>query len=225
MTVFITRYLAPDSVFYTQLTDAGYRVSGRSLIEFEAVPVRKIPAVDWIFFYSRRGVAFLFDQISALPGECRLAVIGPGTEKKLRSYAYRPDFVGTGKPEQVARDFLKHAHGRRVLFPRARHSRRSVQRALGDAVEAVDLIVYDNRPSGEVPTDDFDVLVFTSPMNARTYFQTRQRLPNQRVIAIGQTTAAALKELGIGRVEVAWEPSEAAMAEMVMTGETPLHNS
>jgi uroporphyrinogen-III synthase len=218
MTVFISRYLGPDSVFRSRLTAAGYRLTGRSLIEFEAVPFRDVPSTDWIFFYSRRAVTFFFDQLAGPLKEVRLATFGAGTAEALRSYGYRPDFTGSGKPETVARDFLPHARGQRVLFPRARQSRQSVQRALGDAVVAIDLVVYDNRPSREVPSRDFDVLVFTSPMNARAYFQQRERRPGQRVIAIGRTTAAALQQLQIKELEVALEPSEEGMAKAVIEG-------
>jgi uroporphyrinogen-III synthase len=200
------------------LTAAGYRVTGRSLIEFEAVPFRIVPPADWIFFYSRRAVTFFFDQLPGPLEEVRLAALGAGTAETLRSYGYRPDFTGAGKPEAAARDFLPHATGQRVLFPRARHSVQSVQRALGDAVVGIDLVVYDNRPSSEVPSRDFDVLVFTSPMNARAFFQQRERRPGQRVIAIGRTTAAALHQLLIKEIEIAPEPSEEGMARVVIGG-------
>lgn len=218
MHVFISRKLSTDSVFRARLTAAGHQVTGRTLIEFEAVPFEKVPPCDWIFFYSRRAVRFFFDQLDGpLPG-VKLAALGSGTAGTLERYGHRADFTGTGQPEESARAFLSVAAGQRVLFPRARHSRQSVQQALGDAVESVDLIVYNNRPGTMIPGDSFDVLVFTSPMNARAYFDRRKRRSGQRVIAIGHTTAAALQLLDIQGVEVAPRPSEEAMARVVLEG-------
>jgi len=213
--IFISRQLQTDSPFRRRLEAAGYLVEGRSLIEFEAVPFEEVPKTDWIFFYSRRSVRYFFEGIDEIP-ESKWAVIGPGTKTTLREQGHRADFTGTGDPEQTAQNFLDVARGRRVLFPRARHSRRSVQQRLAGLIQAIDLIVYDNRPSAHVPEKTYDVLVFTSPMSVEAYCRQRNIRPNQRVIAIGRTTAKALEQRGVNEIAVAATPSEESLAEVVM---------
>lgn len=76
--------------------------------------------------------------------------------------------------------------------------------------------IYDNQPLAEVPHSEADVLVFTSPMNAQAYFAKNNLGKNQRVVAIGKTTAEALRELGISKIEIADASTEQALAEAVL---------
>ena len=134
-----------------------------------------------------------------------MAAFGNGTASFLLQKKLKPAFTGTGKPEEVATAFLKIANGQKVLFPRAKNSRQSIRKLLGKNIEAVDLIVYENILRTDFnlnicPFGDFDCLVFTSPMNAEAYFNKKQLIDNQKVIAIGVTTGDALKELGIMKI-------------------------
>ena len=195
-------------------------MTGRSLVHFEGVSFQQVPLADWIFFYSSRGVQYFFEGLAqaglSLPAGVRLAALGQGTARALARYGQRAAFSGAGDPGPTARAFARQAAGQQVLFPRARRSRRSVQQALGDAIRAIDLVVYDNRPAADIPAGPFDVLVFTSPLNAEAYFAQHSLSPGQRIVAIGATTAAALEALGAGKVIVAEAPTEAALAEAAM---------
>jgi uroporphyrinogen-III synthase len=106
--------------------------------------------------------------------------------------------------------------GLRILFPAARHSRQSVMSFLASDFQCVHFPIYDNRPVAEPPRSEADVLVFTSPMNAQAYFSKNKLGEKQRVVAIGETTAEALRELGISKIEIADEPSERGLAEAVL---------
>jgi uroporphyrinogen-III synthase len=140
-------------------------------------------------------------------------VLGNGTGKALKEFGKPADFAGNGDPEIVAPAFKDLAEGKRVLFPGARHSRRSIQKQLTGSLKVYDLIVYDNhmRTDWEVPECSF--LVFTSPLNVQSW---RQRYSfgnsDQQIIAIGQTTAEAIRDLG-GQVFVAEHPSEKGLAD------------
>lgn len=76
--------------------------------------------------------------------------------------------------------------------------------------------IYDNQPIAEPPFSAADVLVFTSPMNAEAYFSKNILEKKQRVVAIGETTAGALRELGVAEIEIAAEPTEKGLAEAVL---------
>ena len=222
--IFISREQNAGSVFFSILTSRGFEVHGESLIEFAAVPFKGIPASDWIFFYSKNGVKFFFEQVLNLPGwgevtpMPKLAAIGPGTADYLEENFGHPQFVGDGQAKTTAGQFLKKAKGQRILFPRAKNSRRSVQEWMAGKAELIDLIVYDNIPKKNIGLAGFDYLVFTSPLNAQAYFSNDKFLEEQTVVAIGQTTAAALMDLGIRKILRAKSPSEEHLAEVVLRG-------
>jgi len=219
-TVFITRALRPDSVFRALLSEAGFVVMGSSLLQFSSFPFDEIPSTEWIFFSSQNGVKFFFEGIELYrltpPLFTQYAAIGPATADRLEEYEEMVSFVGTGEPVETAKAFGAVASGSKVLFPQAAESRRSIQRMLGDAINPYDLIVYKNemRTGTEIP--QVDILCFTSPMNAQAYFSEYMHLPHQTVVAIGQTTADTLTQLGIKPVLYPEIPGEEGMAEVII---------
>jgi uroporphyrinogen-III synthase len=219
LTVFITRDLGPGSPFRALLEAAGWKVSGLSLVRLTPLPLPELPAADWIFFASGQAVRFFFEQLRLqsrpLPA-VRWAAIGPPTAAALMGFTGRVDFTGTGDPAATAATFRALAAGQRVLFPAARQSVRSVPSLLADAIRPLFLDLYENVPLPDPPHRTDDVLVFTSPLNARAYFQRHPLQPHQQLVAIGQTTAATLRRLGMDRLTVSEEPSETVLARTVL---------
>jgi len=215
--IFISRPAPPESVFRRLLEPQGFEVDGRSLITFSAVPFVLPASFDWVFFYSSHGVQFFFEQLAkarvTLPQTTRFGAIGPATARLLETV----HFVGDGAPETTAAAFRMVTDGKRVLFPRAAHSRQSVQLLLGNTVVALDLVVYHNEPLPEIALSDAAALIFTSPLNAQAYFSKHRLLPGQKVFAIGQTTARALSDMHIVQEAVAPQPSEEALANLVLS--------
>lgn len=82
--------------------------------------------------------------------------------------------------------------------------------------ECLHFPIYDNRPLANPPHSKADVLVFTSPLNAEAYFSKHPLEPGQQVVAIGDTTGAALRQLGIAGISVAAQPSERGLADAVL---------
>lgn len=215
--VFISRTLSGDSIFRKILTSSHYEVYGASLLDFSMVHVRHVPDADWLFFYSKNGVRYFFQQIPLKDIDgLKLAAVGPGTAAFLESVARPPDFTGTGEPGSTAAAFLKVALNQRVVFPQAKESRQSIQQLLTPYLTALDLVVYENMPRQDINLPDFDVLVFTSPMNAQAYFSKYRWKKEQTVVAIGKTTAKALEVLGIDSIRVAEAPTEEALAAEVL---------
>lgn len=215
--VFISRDLKEDSVFLEHLQAAGFEVIGESLVIFKNIPFSTLPNCDWIFFYSKQAVYYFFENIrrANLNLEAKLAVFGKGTAKALEKELYRADFTGIGKPEETAAYFEMFAKGQKVLFPRALHSKKSVQQLLQNKIEAIDLVVYENVARTDFEIPECEWLVFTSPLNATAYFQKQELKNGQKIVAIGKTTAAALQQLHIHSVQVAEEPSELALAQVI----------
>lgn len=215
--VFISRSISENSPFVIALKTKALTVRGASFVAFAASPFEAVPKSDWIFFYSKNAVAYFFENIKkrSLPFNKNAfcwAAIGQSTAESLVKWEVKADFVGTGEPQKTATDFLATARGERVLFPRAANSRQSVQQLLGEGIEAVDLVVYENKPVSVVEICKEDILVFTSPMNAETYFQEYKLQNGQAIVAIGQTTAIALQNLGYKKITIAKEPSETGLA-------------
>lgn len=231
MLAFITRALSASSEFKKQLEAAGWQVEGRSLVALSPLPFEEAPASEWVFFSSQNAVRFFFQQLKSggdfksppdLPPRWRQvkwAALGTATAKALTEHVEQVDFVGTGEPGSTAEAFRKvngRGAGLRILFPAARHSRQSVMALLADDFRCTHFPIYDNRPVEAPLRSTADALVFTSPMNAEAYFSTNKWGKNQRVIAIGATTAEALRTLGAEQVEVAAAPTEKALADAVL---------
>lgn len=222
MNAFISRTLSPDSEFSRLLRARGWQVHGQALVTLEPLPFAEVPECNWIFFASKNAVRFFFRQVTEkqipLP-EMKWAALGEATAEALAQHVPAIDFTGNGEPEAAARAFQQQAAAPetvRVLFPAAWHSMKSVAGYLSGNFQILHLEVYDNQPVQNPALRSDDVLVFTSPMNAGAYFAHRLLLPGQQVVAIGATTAEALKRLGIQEVTVATEPTERSLAETVI---------
>ncbi len=214
--VFISREVGEESPVRAVVAGAGLPLYHESLISFSAVPFSEIPSVDWVFFASRRAVQFFFRGLQksgrTLNRQVKVGVLGDGTGRALKEFGKPADFAGNGDPDMVGPAFKELAAGKRVLFPGARHSRRSVQKKLAGSLDIYDLIVYDNQIRRDWDIPDCSFLLFTSPLNVQSW---RQRYSfaeaGQQVIAIGQTTAQAILESG-GVPVVAPNPSEHGLA-------------
>ena len=217
MRIFITRNLASDSAFNTILTEAGFQVTGISLVKFIARPFQPIPDIDWLFFYSKNGVKFYFDQITTTNESFpKLAAMGTGTARMISERGYNVDFIGKGTPVEIAKAFSKVVKGQRIIFIRAENSKRSIQKALPSDTLASERIVYANYPIRNTAIPPHDVLVFTSPLNASTYFEYNSIAPNQQVYSLGPTTTEKLHELGIAAINTAPQPSEVSLANFIL---------
>lgn len=219
-TIFISRLLKPESDFRASLQGYGLQITARSLLQFEGIDFEKIPDADWIFFYSQKAVTYFCGRVKKnridLKAEIKWGAIGPATAKALMEWRGKVHFTGDGDPKNTGKKFGAIARGQRVLFPRAAHSRRSLQKQLAGQIDALDLVVYKNTINPKAERPEADILVFTSPLNAEAYFLGRKISPNQQVVAIGQTTAGALRKLGVRRAIVAAEPSEKGLAKAVL---------
>ncbi len=217
-TVFVSRDLGPKSPFREQLEKQGWQVTGQSLIRFEAVPFDWPGEAEWIFFTSRKGVAFFWEGIGEdLPSlrGYRIACMGKGTAAECVDRGMVPDFIGNGRPEAVACDLAQQVKGSKVLFPIGERSLRSVQSIWKEDVRQEDLIVYRQEPKRDLAPFPASIYVLTSPLNCRILLG--QELADRRAIfvAIGKTTAKTLAGYGITHIRVASEASEEGLARAV----------
>lgn len=218
--IFISRDLNATSPFKKELADLGMEIIGQSLIRFSPTPFPAIPVVDWIFFYSKNGVKFFLEantnkELLKHKQVVKWAAMGQGTAEALIGYGIQPDFTGNGQPKATAKVFKKVANGEKVLFPRAKISKQSIQNLLAKALTIFDLVTYKNEPKPNFHIPFCDILVFTSPLNATTYFHKYSFNPKQKIVAIGKTTQQTLQKLGLKNIIVADKPSEQALVATV----------
>ena len=215
--VFISRDLDESSFFKRCLESWGSQVFEKSLVAFSPVGFDKKIHTDWLFFSSKNGVKFFFEQNPVVSPKVKFAAIGPGTARALEQAGFQPDVVGDGKSmDDIAVGFVAIAGDEKICFPRGATSARSIQARLEKVDMAIsDLIVYENQPLENVDVPDCEVLVFTSPMNAETYFAHKEKGTKQNVIAIGESTAQKLRELGIEDLTISYSPEEWALVDVV----------
>ncbi len=210
--VFISRKLSPLSYLRKTLEQGGVPFHDQSLVSFSPVRVKEIPPADWLFFTSKNGVRYFFEQLPQAWDMPKIGAIGKGTATTLRRYGHDPDFTGEGNDmPQIAASLESLVRGKTILFPRAEHSLRTIQQHLENVAVVKDLIVYRNQPIPDPKIPKMAVLIFTSPMNVEHYVKHYPIVPDQQIIAIGRSTAAALPKQA--NVTIAYEPGELAIVD------------
>ncbi len=219
--VFISRHLPENSSFREKLASFGsFNIQDEPLIELMPIPFSIIEPCDWIFFSSKNAVSFFFKQIKSLsikiPTSVKWGAIGLATAKELLTYQITADFSGNGNPEEVGISFSTLVTGKKVLFPSAKNSRESIQRFIkNEALEIINLSIYDNLPKSNFDIIPSDIYVFTSPLNVIAYSK-KHDLSDKNCIAIGETTAKQLKNSGALSIMTSPFTTEESMAQTII---------
>lgn len=217
--VFISREIGEHSYFRKALAKHDIEIDGRSLIRtFPIVNILDpfyLKNIDWIFFSSRNGVEYFFKLNPVLAKKVKFGVVGRGSEDTLRKFGHLADFVGeSGDIVEVAEEFAKLVTGQTVLFPRAQDSLLSIQKSLGADTKIVDLPIYETVVVDDIDGTTAEVLIFTSPSNVDAYFADNLLDPEQKVIAIGNSTGKKFEEMGVKYI-LPYSPDEIGLAEAV----------
>ena len=219
--VFISRQLPENSSFREKLASFGsFVIQDEPLIDLIPIPFSIIEPCDWIFFSSKNAVSFFFKQIKSLSIKIQTSVkwgaIGLATAKELLTDQITADFSGNGNPEEVGISFSTLVTGKKVLFPSAKNSRESIQRFIkNEALEIINLAIYDNLPKSAFEVAISDIYVFTSPLNVIA-FSKKYDLTDKNCIAIGETTAQQLKNSRALSVLTSPFTTEESMAQSII---------
>lgn len=215
--VFVSRNLSNDSPIRRVCDEKRLSLTDESLLKFEAIPFDNIPDIDWIFFYSKNGVKFFFEQSKKdLASSVKIGVMGAPTGRSIAAFRdLKLDFVGKGGIDHIASTFQRKVEGKSVLFVKAKFSRSSIETRLTN-VDIHPLVVYDNSVRVDLPNfSSPDILIFTSPMNAEAYVDQFGIPTSTKVLAIGPTTSLALKKIGVESALIAEQPSEESLAKLL----------
>lgn len=186
---------------------------------------------DWLVFTSPSGVRIFFEKlletkdIRAL-GTVRVAAIGQGSEKALREFGVKADFVpSVYDGETLGRELRGMcAKGEKLLIPRAKLGNPQLVEELrrGDLLEVTDLPLYDTVYVSSAVIDekaalengDIDFAVFTSASTVRGFAAAVGMMDYSLVkaVCIGKQTAAAAQALGM-RIWVAEKATLPSLAD------------
>jgi uroporphyrinogen-III synthase len=153
-----------------------------------------------VFFSSRNAAYYFFSQNPTLSPHTKIAALGGGTAQAIREMGYAVDFIGHHTDtEAVAQQFLAAANTTTtlsVLFPQAAQSLQNVQKSLENKIIAHNVVVYDNKITGNFILPACEIVIFTSTLNVQAYCQKYPLLRTQKLVAIGKTTGKALEKFG-----------------------------
>jgi uroporphyrinogen III methyltransferase/synthase len=172
---------------------------------------------DWIIFSSPNGAAAFFDLFFKIYldaraiGGCRIAAIGPGTEKKIREYRLSVDFV----PERsVAEAFVTEfaaqfgsVENQTFLWVRGAEARPVIAEELSKGGAIVDQgIAYRTLPETRDLTgaqarfreEGADVITFASSSAVENFLKLRLPIPSGcKIASIGPITSQSCRDHGL----------------------------
>lgn len=241
-TVAVTRSRAQASEVVATLRELGARVLETPLLRMEppadwaAVDeaIEQLGAYRWVVFTSPNGVGFFFGRLRHMGLDSRvfagvnIAVIGPGTARRLRQEGLEPDLQAAVHSSAALGDELVSSgelSGARVLLPRADIA----PDVLPDRLRALQVRVDDvtvyrtvmdqtgiEALRNSCDNGELDAVTFTSSSTVTCFVEAlgRDRLERLRgrfaAVSIGPETSKALRAAGI-------EPAREA-AEYTMDG-------
>jgi uroporphyrinogen III methyltransferase / synthase len=195
--------------------------------------LRRLDAFDAILFLSKNAVRYIFERCAQLGIKCEMvespnrfiAAVGPATAQALTEKGLRVNYVAKNQTgESLVRELRESLVGRRVLLPRSDRGDDRVPTALREIGATVtEVIAY--RTAAPAALDpailvrvrggEVDAVVFASPSafhNLRDSVgsaDTARLSARTQFVAIGPTTAAAIRESG-SRVAIEAEEASAA---------------
>ncbi len=194
MNIFLSRHISEASCF-NALIEKGHSLLCKSLLDIEFLPVEIDTGAEMIFFYSINGIKSFFDS-NEYNNEVNYGVMGEGSAKCFKDITGKsPLFIGLGRPEEIAEQLLEQVQLKSIHFIKAQQSRDSVMNILSQMnIACTSSVLYNNQTIDQIPSQEFDMLIFTSPLNAKAYFDKRH-YDKEILVAIGATTASALESL------------------------------
>jgi uroporphyrinogen-III synthase len=194
--VFISREL---NSFDEQILDGqSLEIIGKSLIDFSPVPFEENLKTDWIFFYSKNGIKFFFEQASetfrASLISKQIALMGEGSIMTLKRYTDAQYHFAAFQHEDAQDRFVNLVGEQSVLFVKATTSLSTFETRL-PINQRSELIVYENSDIIDFELPFCDILAFTSPKNVANYFRKYEFNHHQQIITIGATTSDSVRKI------------------------------
>ncbi len=211
------------------LRSAGICVLSMPMIAVDPLrfmPKKDISDYDWLIFTSKNAVYSFFGQCT-VTGTHRIAALGPGTAAALTRVGHPPDFTGTGKSAIHFSEELRQAilPGEHLLLALGTLAPDTLETTLSTShpVERVNVYqtgmpkLVDRDLLMRVEKDQYDLLIVSSPSAIRNLWTLLSgNKENLRIISIGQTTTAAIRDFHIEPVATAMKPGYQGLAEITI---------
>lgn len=186
---------------------------------------------DWLVFTSARGVHAARDVLAeapdlaenaGLPGHLSLAAVGPKTAARCESVFGRCELQPPAEDArgEVLAGLLAERESARALLAVAHGGRRDVDEILAAAGWRVDRFdLYDTRPArrGTGRTLEVDAVFLASPSAVEGLLARAEVDVDVPLLAIGPTTARALREAGRVCSGIAASPGLTPLVELLRT--------
>jgi uroporphyrinogen-III synthase len=197
---------------------------------------------DWVVFTSANGVRGFFDRFFERftdirsVGGARFACVGPATERQLRAYHLDSDLTAVQADARALGQELiekNDIENQKVLLVTGNLNSPELPRILSDGgLAIVDVLkVYgtEENPVGASPeAAEFrrrgaDAIVFASPSAVESFIHQAASLRPEagarqpKAVAVGPTTADAVRRAGIPLAATASAPTAAAVRDAVIT--------
>jgi len=190
--IFLSRDAHENNQLNRWLTNLGFTIESKSLIDLKKLTIKDLPKSDWLFFSSKHAVEFFFMQKPNI-GTTKIGCIGKSTSQAIRELGLRADFIGQSTDTKlVGKQFAARVGLGKVVFPIARDSMRTIQWQFAKQQNVIDLPIYATLKVPHEVAETTDILVFTSPSNAESYLEKNSIHPHQKIIAMGEATEKAL---------------------------------
>jgi len=218
--VFASRNIDEEGFLFKYCKAHKLALSGKSLIAFSPIAF-DLPKGDWLFFSSQKAVKYFFEQKEIDKNNWKIGAIGKSTAHAIKQMNIKVDFVGSGgNITEIADQFYPMCKEDIVLFPQAKNGLQSIQKwheEWGGAHQQI--VCYSNTSVETFDKRTEDVLIFTSPLNAKTYTEKYAIEPNQKVIVIGPTTATHFLDpkLGVQNLKMSYTPDELSLADEIFS--------
>ncbi len=247
MQVLITRPRNQAAPFASALAKAGFEPILFPVIEIHPFEenvaldraVERLNCYDWVVFTSVNGVDAFFNCFLnvkhelPLPGEVKVAAIGPKTAASLEARGVIPDFIPDEYVAEAILPGLGDLRGRWVLLPRAKIARKALPAAIVEAGGvAHEIAVYETFPAkpDEVGLaalrSGVGAVTFTSPSTVGNFIEIVHKagldpihLPeNPKIACIGPITQMAAEEAGFANVVVAEKYTSEGIVKLLRNG-------
>ena len=234
LTVALTRSASGNAAWLVRLQASGLQVY--SLPTIETVPLeqtseiecmlQRLSSFDWIIFTSGNSVQYFLSSLDQLGINLstlapQVAAIGIQTAHSLETNGIRVSFMPSVSIGTVLGTELEPVQGRRILIPQSDiASNELATRLRGREAEVTVLPLYTTRLI-DTPDEEFsrslaatriDYIIFASPSAVRGFSRRvnepglLQKAKSLPVVAIGPTTAQALRDSGFRHILASREP-------------------
>ncbi len=217
--VFISRQLKDDSPLKLWVKKNKITLYNFPLISQSPINFYFFPNTAWIFFSSKNAIKYFFNHSPKIHASTQLGVLSAESALYLqKEFNLKANFIGSGNDvAKIGRKFKTILNNQSVLFPQAQNSLKTIQNQLLNNTKQYNLIVYKSQTIKWLQIPNADIIILTSPLNVKSYFEQKPCTFNKTYIAIGLSTKEALEQKHIKNILVPNNFSEAGILEKLET--------